>query len=340
MSTRTASQKVLQSFHARDTLWEIFTEQAKEMECSIDYLINEAMRAYAESHAFLPSGQGTRTSQPAPPPSPGENSDETDANHVKPAELIRNRSSLSSLDMDDEDDLAVLADDDDQDDDLKGLDLEERDSGMPPAPSETAPTLANPSGGIQPARPEPGAVQPPPPPRQTSVPPVPHVPSNLPTPAPPPPIRPHVSMPPAPPRPVVPTPPGPPRAVRVPASSPSAPLIASSIPPAPVAMQTSAVSPIQPGHPVLTMIYQGRKIPIQKDQFIIGRGSKSADLPIKDPNVSRKHAAIIFHNGAYYIKDLGSTNGVEYGNQLVDSKRIDEGDAFSICGHPFHFTYS
>ena len=87
------------------------------------------------------------------------------------------------------------------------------------------------------------------------------------------------------------------------------------------------------------MIYQGRKIHIQKDQFIIGRGSRSADLPIKDPNVSRKHAAILFHNGAYYIKDLGSTNGVEYGNQLVDSKRIDEGDAFSICGHPFHFTY-
>ncbi|MBN2717466.1 MAG: FHA domain-containing protein [Deltaproteobacteria bacterium] len=100
-----------------------------------------------------------------------------------------------------------------------------------------------------------------------------------------------------------------------------------------------AIGP-QNDRPVLTMIYQGRKILIQKDQFIIGRGSKSADLPIKDPNVSRKHAAILFHNGAYYIKDLGSTNGVEYGTQLVDSKRIDEGDAFSICGHPFHFTYS
>ena len=96
----------------------------------------------------------------------------------------------------------------------------------------------------------------------------------------------------------------------------------------------------EPSRPTLTMVYEGRKIRIQKDQFIIGRGSKSADMPIKDPNVSRKHAAVIYHNGAYYIKDLGSTNGVEFGSQLVDSKRIDEGDSFAICGHKFHFTYS
>ena len=84
----------------------------------------------------------------------------------------------------------------------------------------------------------------------------------------------------------------------------------------------------------------GRKILVNQDQFIIGRGTKSADMAIKDANISRKHAAVIFHNGAYYIKDLGSTNGVEFGEKLVDSKRIDEGDVFAICGHKFHFTYS
>jgi pSer/pThr/pTyr-binding forkhead associated (FHA) protein len=88
------------------------------------------------------------------------------------------------------------------------------------------------------------------------------------------------------------------------------------------------------------MIYQGAKIAIRKNQFIIGRGSKSADFPIKDPNISRKHAAVIFHNGAFYIKDLGSTNGIEYNGKPVDSKRIDEGDVFTICGHMLHFTYS
>ena len=92
--------------------------------------------------------------------------------------------------------------------------------------------------------------------------------------------------------------------------------------------------------PHLTLIFQGRKFPIATGQFIIGRGSKSSDLAIKDPNISRKHAAVIFHNGAFYIKDLGSTNGVEYKGKTVDSKRIDEGDVFSICGYDLHFTYS
>ena len=92
--------------------------------------------------------------------------------------------------------------------------------------------------------------------------------------------------------------------------------------------------------PRLTLIFQGRKFPITSGQFVIGRGSKSSDLAIKDPNISRKHAAVIYHNGAFYIKDMGSTNGIEYKGKTVDSKRIDEGDVFSICGYDLHFTYS
>ena len=92
--------------------------------------------------------------------------------------------------------------------------------------------------------------------------------------------------------------------------------------------------------PTLTIIFQGRKVPIRQDQFIIGSGTKSADLPIKDANISRKHAAVIFHNGAYYMKDLGSTNGVDFNGKPIDSKRIDEGDVFTICGFDLHFTYN
>jgi pSer/pThr/pTyr-binding forkhead associated (FHA) protein len=91
--------------------------------------------------------------------------------------------------------------------------------------------------------------------------------------------------------------------------------------------------------PKLTLIFQGRKIPIAGNQFIIGRGVKVSDLTIRDANISRKHAAIIFHNGAYYLKDLGSTNGIEYKGQRLDSKRIDEGDVFSVCDYELNFTY-
>ena len=76
-----------------------------------------------------------------------------------------------------------------------------------------------------------------------------------------------------------------------------------------------------------------------KDQFIIGRGSKTSDLPIKDGNISRKHAAVIRRNGMFYIKDLGSTNGIDYKGMRIDNKRIDEGDIFHLCDYELRFTY-
>ena len=81
------------------------------------------------------------------------------------------------------------------------------------------------------------------------------------------------------------------------------------------------------------------EVPIDKDQFIIGRGAKSSDLPIKDGNISRKHAAVIRRNGTYFIKDLGSTNGIDYKGMRIDNKRIDEGDVFHLCDYELRFTY-
>jgi pSer/pThr/pTyr-binding forkhead associated (FHA) protein len=93
------------------------------------------------------------------------------------------------------------------------------------------------------------------------------------------------------------------------------------------------------GPPTLYLIFNQQRYPIQKDQFIIGRGSKTSDLPIKDGNISRKHAAIIRRNGTYYIKDLGSTNGIDYKGMRIDNKRIDEGDVFHLCDYELRFTY-
>ena len=91
--------------------------------------------------------------------------------------------------------------------------------------------------------------------------------------------------------------------------------------------------------PTLYLIYNGHRYPISKDQFIIGRGSKTSDLAIKDGNISRKHAAVIRRNGTYYIKDLGSTNGIDYKGMRIDNKRVDEGDIFHICDYELRFTY-
>lgn len=91
--------------------------------------------------------------------------------------------------------------------------------------------------------------------------------------------------------------------------------------------------------PILYAIYQGQQYPITKEEFIIGRGQKTSDLVIRDSNVSRRHAAVVLHNGQYWIVDQQSTNGVEYMGAKIDRKRIEDGDVFKICDHEILFTY-
>ncbi len=87
------------------------------------------------------------------------------------------------------------------------------------------------------------------------------------------------------------------------------------------------------------MIFNGQKLPVAKDEFVIGRGSKTADLPIKDGNISRRHAAVVRQNGDYFIKDLGSTNGIEFQGERVDSRRITDGDIFHLCDYELKFSF-
>jgi hypothetical protein len=95
---------------------------------------------------------------------------------------------------------------------------------------------------------------------------------------------------------------------------------------------------VQPQIPVY-LVFDNQKYRIDKEQFIIGRGTKSSDLPIKDGNISRKHAAVIRRNGTYFIKDLGSTNGIDFKGMRIDNKRIEEGDIFHLCDYELRFTF-
>jgi hypothetical protein len=123
----------------------------------------------------------------------------------------------------------------------------------------------------------------------------------------------------------------------VPSARGSAEQPASRPPPVPsfsVPAQTDARAA-----PPLYLIFGNQRYVIDKDQFIIGRGTKSSDLPIRDGNISRKHAAVIRRNGEYYIKDLGSTNGIDYKGERIEGKKIEEGDLFSICEYQLKFTF-
>ncbi|MBI5488248.1 MAG: hypothetical protein HY905_13020, partial [Deltaproteobacteria bacterium] len=61
------SKKTVRQFNCRDALWTIFEEMARELECSVDYLINEAMRQYAKSRRYaVPAAEQPGVSGPVP----------------------------------------------------------------------------------------------------------------------------------------------------------------------------------------------------------------------------------------------------------------------------------
>lgn len=242
------SKKTMRHFYCRDVLWETFEQMANDFDCSIDYLVNEAMRYYARSKNYQSPGAPAMTSNqpnvgnsgptsypgkgPGPGPGPGVR---PQAGTQPPPQPQMGMGGAAA-------------------------------QGRRPAPPTPgyAPTTTNNSRGAN------GGM---------------HAPSAQPGP-----------------------PPGPP------------PSMGS-------------------GGPTLFLIYNGQRYPVTKDQFIIGRGSKTSDLPIKDGNISRKHAAVIRRNGTFYIKDLGSTNGIDYKGMRIDNKRIDEGDVFHLCDYELRFTY-
>jgi hypothetical protein len=256
------SKKTMRHFYCRDVLWETFEQMANDFDCSIDYLVNEAMRYYARSKNYQsPGGQLT---QGAPVANPNNTSGPT--------------------------------------------------AYAPPGKAPGGNGMRGGGPGTQPPPPQPTGVaaaaavrraQPPTPGYQG--------PNNV-----------NANV-----RSTVPTGAG---ANAMGALQHSgAPVTGHA--PAPMAGITG------PGGPTLFLIYNGQRYPVTKDQFIIGRGSKTSDLPIKDGNISRKHAAVIRRNGTFYIKDLGSTNGIDYKGMRIDNKRIDEGDVFHLCDYELRFTY-
>jgi len=260
------SKKTMRHFYCRDVLWETFEQMANDFDCSIDYLVNEAMRYYARSKNYQsPGGPQMTQGAPVAGPNPNNTSGPTSypAASGKPA---------------------------------PGANGMRGQPGTQPPPQQQA--AAGPTAG--------GRRQQPPTPGYQG-------PNNN-------------------------------ANARAPASTGAAgaggamgamqhsAAAATGHSPAPISSMSAA-------GPTLFLIYNGQRYPVTKDQFIIGRGSKTSDLPIKDGNISRKHAAVIRRNGTFYIKDLGSTNGIDYKGMRIDNKRIDEGDVFHLCDYELRFTY-
>ena len=323
-----ASKKSSRTFQCRDQLWETFEQMARELECSIDYLINESMKQYARQRSYgqqgAASGSG-RTPFPGARESGGVDAGRSAAVSPPTAPAVpMPRGATPPIPP------AIPA----------------GGGRLPPPPPAT-------STRPMPLPPPPvtgrtSAGSPPPPPMQRpgmsgGPPPIPRGPASMPPSSQPqmqgamgPPMGGHPMGPshggPPPP------PPPPPMQQHVPLPPPPMQQQQQHMPQQLPPPQTAPTSH-QAYLGALTAIYQGERTSVNKEKFIIGRGRQTSDLTIKDPNVSRQHAMIEFQNGVYYMVDLGSTNGVEFHGQRVTRKAIVEGDVFRICDHEVVFTF-
>ncbi len=72
--------------------------------------------------------------------------------------------------------------------------------------------------------------------------------------------------------------------------------------------------------------HRGKRIPIPGPQFLIGRDPQCHLRPAS-PVISRRHCALILRDDKVYLKDIGSTNGVEVnGNKVTGAKVLHDGD--------------
>lgn len=73
----------------------------------------------------------------------------------------------------------------------------------------------------------------------------------------------------------------------------------------------------------------GARLAITRERFVIGR-MQTADLALPDQNVSRQHSMIELVGGAFWLMDLGSTNGPLYQGQRVARLELRNGMEFQV----------
>jgi hypothetical protein len=102
-------------------------------------------------------------------------------------------------------------------------------------------------------------------------------------------------------------------------------------PPPPV---TAAVSPEEAAELDLARapaaLVVGRRRHELGDRTVVVGRSRDCDITLDDPNVSRRHAEVSREGGAYWIADLGSTNGVTVNGKRVNRAQLEPDDAILI----------
>jgi len=82
----------------------------------------------------------------------------------------------------------------------------------------------------------------------------------------------------------------------------------------------------------------GDPIPLLKDRLILGR-REGCDIVLNFSNVSGQHCRMTIEHGYWFVKDLGSRNGVKVDGRQVVRKRLDPHCKISFARHEYRIEY-
>ena len=77
------------------------------------------------------------------------------------------------------------------------------------------------------------------------------------------------------------------------------------------------------------LTWDDERVEVERQRMVVGR-SKECDVQLTDPNVSRRHAEVRQEGTAYWIVDLGSTNGIEVNGRRVKRAKLEDGDTLTL----------
>jgi len=90
-----------------------------------------------------------------------------------------------------------------------------------------------------------------------------------------------------------------------------------------------SLSELEVERQVSVIRWDGQRRVLDRRRSVLGR-ARDADIQIEDPNVSRRHVEIVQEGSAYWLVDLGSTNGTEVDGRRVQRARLTDGLRFTI----------
>ncbi len=87
--------------------------------------------------------------------------------------------------------------------------------------------------------------------------------------------------------------------------------------------------PEEPAEETATVTWGTNTLRLEGRVTVIGRSSE-CEIPLEDPNVSRRHAEIRRIGEGYSLVDLGSTNGTEVNGQRIQETALMNGDVIEL----------